>query len=488
MKRMWLHLSMVLVASTYLRGQELAPRSALHQVVGPVRNAGVFHVGLGTWTRRVDAMSVSSWDVVYANTCPNGYYSGLYLNEYIGDEGRLPGPNGPVFCDTSRLSTNAGCECSYVLSAFQIGYCSGFVHDVSLRIGFQSTYIACSVPATQHSFMLTGLPGSATNPQLCWQVTIDLEAASQTFTLNADGASCAWGTNDLATNHLFGWTIENLTSVTVGGPDFVGALIAGQGGPSAPVPTCSMVDGTRWDTLTCPGQAGGPDKWPNNMTEDGWGMDTQDRFRDDTTTGGPIHPPSGPGCFYFGSNPNGSYYLRLFSKANCPPPPASNVCVSGVSGVIACPCNNPQLPPLSTRGCNNSANTGGAILSSSGAPSLTMDTLQFTSTGETPNVSSILLQGRLPLNAHGIPFGQGVRCITTAIVRLYLHNAVAGVVTFPQSADLTVHAQSAAKGDVISGPSTRLYAVYYRDPTVLGTCSPSETFNTSQTQSLVWVP
>jgi hypothetical protein len=114
--------------------------------------------------------------------------------------------------------------------------------------------------------------------------------------------------------------------------------------------------------------------------------------------------------------------------------------------------------------------------------------MQFTSSGETPTGSSILLQGQLPALAHGVVFGQGVRCISQVLLRLYLHGAVAGVVTFPQGSDLPVSAQSAAKGDVIAGPSTRLYAVYYRDPFVLGFCTPAQTFNISQTQSLVWVP
>jgi hypothetical protein len=477
----------ILSADTF--AQQLAPRTRLRPITSPVRDAGVYHLSLGSWTRHVDATSASNWDVIYANTCPVGYYLGLFQHEYIADEGRVPGPNGPVLCDPARLSTNVGCACSYVVSAFEIGYCTGLHQPVSVKVGFQSAYVACAVPATEHSFTLTGLPGAALHTQACWEITIDL-GASQSFTIAADGANCAWAPNDLATQHLFGWTFENLSSVTGVGTDYVGLMIAGSGGPQAPVPTCSMVDGTRWDTLTCPGfQGGGPAKWPNNLTEDGWGMDTQDRFRDDTSVpGGQLSPPSGPGCFFFGGGPAGSFYMRLFSETGCPPPHAIDLCSPGVSGVIVCPCSNPQVPAGSARGCNNSANTGGAVLWSTGLSSIANDTLQITSAGETPSGSSILLQGQLPANSSGIVFGQGVRCIVNALHRLYLHSAIGGSVTFPQGADPAIGMQSAAKGDVISPPSTRLYAVYYRDPTVLGSCTPAQRFNVSQTQSLVWVP
>jgi hypothetical protein len=49
-----------------------------------------------------------------------------------------------------------------------------------------------------------------------------------------------------------------------------------------------------------------------------------------------------------------------------------------------------------------------------------------------------------------------------------------------------VTARSAALGDTIAVGSTRYYQAYYRDPTVLGTCSPLSTFNVSNGQIVVW--
>ncbi len=175
--------------------------------------------------------------------------------------------------------------------------------------------------------------------------------------------------------------------------------------------------------------------------------------------------------------------------------PGTDVCTPGVDGMLACPCGNAQSPAGSARGCNNSGATGGAKLTSTGVASLTsgLDTLHFTSSGQRASASgtlSILLQGTSPLSPTGLQYGQGVRCVGTNLKRLYMHNAASGstTITMPQGADLDVHSQSAAKGDLIPGSagSTRSYMMYYRDPIVLGGCSMGLTWNDSNTQSVVW--
>jgi hypothetical protein len=343
--------------------------SRLRPVTSTVRDAGVYHFGLGTWTRHTDTANGITHDIIYANTCPTGYYAALLTNEYVADEGRAPGPNGPVLCDTGLASTNTGCSCSYTICGFQIAYCSGLqgFGNVSVNVGFQSAYVACAVPnplpGATETFALTGLPGAGVRIQNCWVVTIDLDAMSQSFSMNADGPSCTWlATGDAATNHLFGWTFQNTTTVTGAGTSYVGPLIAGNGGAVGffPTPECSTVDGTRWDTLTCTGQGGGALKWPNNLTEDGWGTGSQDRFRDDTTniTGGPLGPPSGPGCYSFGGNPFGSFHLRLFSNTHCPGCggcPGTAECRPQADFTSPnCPCAGPppNNPTTAGAGCN----------------------------------------------------------------------------------------------------------------------------------------
>jgi hypothetical protein len=164
-----------------------------------------------------------------------------------------------------------------------------------------------------------------------------------------------------------------------------------------------------------------------------------------------------------------------------------SLCDPGTAGVIVCPCSNPPSGP--GRGCNNSSATGGAILSASGGTSLAFDDLVFTTSGEKPSALSIVLQGDL-LIAPGAVYGQGVRCVGGALKRLYTKSASGGSITAPQlsAGDLSVSARSAATGDPILAGESRWYLVYYRDPTVLGGCPSTSTFNATQTGEVIWSP
>jgi Rax2 C-terminal beta propeller domain len=161
------------------------------------------------------------------------------------------------------------------------------------------------------------------------------------------------------------------------------------------------------------------------------------------------------------------------------------VCEPGVGGVSACPCSNP--PSGAGRGCDNSSATGGAALDAVGHSSLANDTLVFTTSGETPSALSIVLQGTV-LDASGFVFGQGVRCLTGALLRLYVESASGGSMSAPGAGDAHVSARSAQLGDMIAPGSQRHYGVYYRDPLVLGGCPALSTFNITQQLSVLWQP
>ena len=187
----------------------------------------------------------------------------------------------------------------------------------------------------------------------------------------------------------------------------------------------------------------------------------------------------------FGSSPAGDSYLAKWcNPAGCGAP-GSVVCEPGVGGVSACPCSNP--PSGSGRGCDNSSATGGAALGAVGHSSLAHDTLVFTTSGETPSALSIVLQGNA-LDASGSVFGQGVRCLTGALRRLYVETASSGSITAPGAGDASVSARSAALGDTIAPGSPRHYGVYYRDPLVLGGCPATSTFDITQQLSVLWQP
>jgi hypothetical protein len=465
--------------------------ATLRPVTSPPKDAGIYHLGLGTWTRNAHTANIGG-DIVYTNTCPTGYYSAQVQGEIYTDEGRVPSQTGPV----NAPDENKGCHDSYTIHGFQIGYCTN-TPTMSVNITFQDSYAPCTPATPAVTYVLTSLPASSTGAERCWLVTIDLDAASQTFTMTAD-ATGTFPTGDPVTQHLFGWSFSTLSSVS--SPSRTGPLIAGHGG--APATNCSGVDGTRWDTLagapapTWPANlsSGGPDfaTNPAGNPEDGRGMDTQDEFRVD----GPTAMTGGPGCYSFAGNPLASFHLRLFSTECCLGPmaggccggPGCDECIPGVNGVMACPCGNPQVPANSTRGCNNSANTGGASQHFTGIASIAADTLKFITAGELAHASTILLQGRDPLLAAGVKFGQGVRCINADLKRLYVHPAVNGSATFPQGADLPIHLQSAAKGDTIVPGLNRHYMSYYRDPVVLGGCAAADTFNATQSQVVAWGP
>jgi Tol biopolymer transport system component len=163
----------------------------------------------------------------------------------------------------------------------------------------------------------------------------------------------------------------------------------------------------------------------------------------------------------------------------------TSLCDPAVAGVIACPCSN--SPSGLGHGCDNSSSTGGAALAASGIAYLSMDTLFFTTSGEKPTATSVVLQGTA-LAASGLVFGQGVRCIGGTLKRLYTKTAIGGSITAPDAFDVPVSQQSAALGDRISPGQSRWYLVYYRDPIVLGGCAASSTFNATQTGRIDWSP
>ena len=126
---------------------------------------------------------------------------------------------------------------------------------------------------------------------------------------------------------------------------------------------------------------------------------------------------------------------------------------------------------------------------SSFVPYLSSDRLVFTTSGEKPTATSVLMQGTT-LVSNGAVYGQGVRCLGGTLKRLFTKAASGGSVTAPNfgAGDPTISARSAAKGNPISAGQSRWYLVFYRDPVVLGGCPASSTFNATQTGAVTWSP
>jgi hypothetical protein len=152
----------------------------------------------------------------------------------------------------------------------------------------------------------------------------------------------------------------------------------------------------------------------------------------------------------------------------------------GDGSTLECPCANDGN---TGHGCNNSASTGGASLQASGTTS--PDHLVLTQEGELPSALSIFLQGSLQ---HGpAVFGNGLRCIGGTFKRLYAKHASSGTVIAPGAGDPSITARSAALGDTISAGSTRVYQVYYRDPSQANCpTGQSAEFNLGNALKVLW--
>jgi Tol biopolymer transport system component len=153
-------------------------------------------------------------------------------------------------------------------------------------------------------------------------------------------------------------------------------------------------------------------------------------------------------------------------------------CAGDGSIATFCPCGNGGMPG---HGCQNSGSTGGATLLASGDTN--PDTVRLDTTGERPTALSIFLQGNANTST-GVVFGDGVRCVSGTLKRLYVKSASGGACSAPGIGDPSITARSAALGDPISPGDTRYYQVYYRDPTA-GFCPP-ETFNATNGSRIGW--
>jgi hypothetical protein len=477
--------AIVLLGASVMAQSEI--KSRLQPVTSPIQRAGVFHVSTGTWTRNTSLANVTGPDTIYNNSCSLVYFGAQITGEKWQHRGRIPSPTGPTTDSQFYPGNNAthefderpGCNTQYTVNGFEILYCSSKPSGAGLMTQvhqFASSYTNCPtgdmVPNV--TITITGLPGgTATGAQICWVVGLDLDAASASFNLLADGdGTYNNGTSD---QNTFGWSFGPTSAVAA--TDQTGPIIAGNftwtgGALSGPLTPCTGTDGTIWDS-------------PVDLTEPGTGMSSQNFFRitgTNTATGG-------SGCYFFGGTPHADFYLKMFSNANCAPvDPVTDFCFPGVGGVITCPCGNPPVAP--GKGCNNfgAGPVASAELSGAGTPSIASDTVVLTATGENNTSTTIFLQSPSS-SSTGLIFGGGVRCITGSLKRLYTGPASAGTISRPLPADPRIHVRSAALGDPLAPGAVRFYMSYYRDPGASGPCSnAASTFNCSNSGKMTWAP
>jgi hypothetical protein len=461
-------------------------KSRVQPITAPIKNAGVYHVATGTWTRNGHLSNLTGPDTIYNNSCATAYFGGMISGEKWEHRSRVPTTqaNGApttfsAFYGAPRRDEAPGCATSYLVNGFEVLYCSSRLAGlgtIDWDFNFANSYTACGaadmVPTS--SFNVTGLPGgTTTGAQNCWIVGIDLDAVSASFTLQADGDGTYAGPSNVETfGYSQGPTTLGITAAMDTGPVMAGDFTWTGGTLTGVLTPCTGTDGTIWDNVI-------------NLAEEGTGMSSQDFFRD---TGTAVGAPSGPGCYFFGGAPHADFYLKLFAAPNCPPSsPMVQNCIPGSGGIIACPCSNPAVAP--GLGCNNfgAGPTASGLLDASGVASLANDTVVLNASGENNTSLNVFFAGSGTLHPTGLPQGAGVRCVTTSLKRLYTAGASGGAVSRPGMADLSISARSAALAVPISAGETRHYFNVYRDPAAAGPCgNTASTVNTTNTGSIAW--
>jgi hypothetical protein len=134
----------------------------------------------------------------------------------------------------------------------------------------------------------------------------------------------------------------------------------------------------------------------------------------------------------------------------------SRVC-GGDGSLSKCPCNTRGAEG---RGCPNSAESDGALLRASGTAA--SDTLRFHAGGLPASAATLLFQGSAYDYTSSF-LGDGVRCTTGNVLRLFAEQASQGASVVPGPGDPTVRARAAELGDLLTAGSVRYYQLWYRD-------------------------
>lgn len=167
------------------------------------------------------------------------------------------------------------------------------------------------------------------------------------------------------------------------------------------------------------------------------------------------------------------------------PPPVPMCFGDGSCSSTPCPCG---ATGDVGKGCPNTGDAGGALLTASGTTSVLAADLVLHGSGMPGTVPSIMFQGTgLETTAGspptwGLPFGDGVRCAGGSIQRMEVKFNVGGASQYPEGGDLAI----AVKGAIPPGGGvTRYYQCWFRDP--VGVCTGAG-FNVSNALKVVWTP
>jgi hypothetical protein len=186
-----------------------------------------------------------------------------------------------------------------------------------------------------------------------------------------------------------------------------------------------------------------------------------------------IHDPANWNFGTTGTLPSGSVVVNTGS--------ITPFCFGDGSLPTPCPCGNAGL---AGRGCDNSAHTGGGLLSASGTPH--PDSVVLSASDMVPTSSAFFQQTSIGL-ANGAAFGDGVRCTTGTTRNLAARRTSGGSASYPGIGDPSISARSAQMGDPLAPGMVRYYQVAYRDPVVSFCPGPAGSgFNVTNAIQIVW--
>jgi hypothetical protein len=150
-----------------------------------------------------------------------------------------------------------------------------------------------------------------------------------------------------------------------------------------------------------------------------------------------------------------SFAHNIAEWRGCVPIPGLPFCYGdGTAGL--CPCLNNGI---FSNGCENSAGTGGALLTASGRTQPDHVVLQAGSM--LPSVLAVFLQSEDSMGS--VLSGDGLLCLGPGYQRLYFKHTSNYNASAPGPGDPSITARSAALGVPISAGSYRYYQVWYRD-------------------------
>ena len=358
-------------------------------ITTPVKDAGVYHMATGTWSRGAQAAALAGPEIIYDNTCEVGYYWGLLEGDRMIDSGRLPSTSSP-----SSPTSLPGLYDVYEVNGFTVGYCSFEPLVTSFDLSFINCYTACDgggvFPQPIITYNVINVPaGTAAGGQGCWMLTFDLSNFGSRFDVRAD---CDETYNNVASTDSFGWAWMQTVPTTGSnsGPIFAGDP-QNHFPNSAGIACAGLGGGTIGGGTTFVGAGAGP----------GSGIGSTDQVE-------VVDGPTTPGCYWFGGydtvtplNPMSSFYLRLEGKLGFipPPPPVCQSACLGDGSAGVCPCGNFGATGA---GCANSS-LGGATLYCMGEPSHANDTLELHITGVNGAKPGLLIRGN-----HAAGSGSGV--------------------------------------------------------------------------------